>query len=349
MNADLAEDIIEIIGLERYDIGILDRQGLPKFSDLVGDAITGQLDLSFNGLLSSFGEIIFAEFLANGALLRQLIIIAILGALMSCLTEAFKHKSAGETGFYVTYLMAALLAVSSFYVSVEILNGLVGLVGAIMYASIPLMIGLMAMGGNFVGAASLHPILFFAMQVITKFVSDVFIPLVLASAALDIAGQVASDGHKLEKMAGLLRKIANWSLKGIIALFAFLITLQRLSAPIISNAALRTSRSVVGAVPMVGNAFTAAVDTVVNFSTAARSGVLVALVIVLCFVLASPLLKMFVLSFIYRVTGAFLQPVADKRLVTLMDCIAKHMTMLFNAGAMLGVMCIYTVVILLSF
>jgi stage III sporulation protein AE len=88
---------------------------------------------------------------------------------------------------------------------------------------------------------------------------------------------------------------------------------------------------------------------VVNFSQAARSGVLIALVLVLCAVLVAPLLKILALSFIYRATAAFLQPVADARLVTLMDNIGKHMQMLFNAAALIGVMCVYTVVILLSF
>lgn len=345
---DYANEIIELIGLDRYDIGILDRPGMPRFTDIVRNALTGQLDLTLHGIISAFGEVVFAEFLENGQIIRQLVIIAILGALMSCLTEAFKHKSAGETGFYVTYLIAVLLAVSSFYISVEILNGLVSLVNAIMLASIPLMIGLMVMGGNFVGAAGFQPMLYFALQLVTWFIANIFVPIVLASAALDITGQLAPDGHRLEKMAALLRQIGKWSLKGILATFAFLLTMQRVSAPIISNATLRTSRSVVGAVPVVGNAFTAAVDTVVNFSQAARSGVLVALVMVLCFTLAAPLLKMLVLSLIYRTTAALLQPIADKRLVSLMDGIGKHMAMLFNAAALIGVMCIYVIVILLS-
>ena len=346
---DHADEILNMINLDRYEIGILDQPGLPRFADLVSNAISGQLDLSLGGLFSAFGDILFGQFLANGALIRQLVVIAILGALMSCLTEAFKHKSAGETGFYVTYLMAVLLAVSSFYIAVGILTGLVSLTTGIMQASIPLMIGLMAMGGNFVGAASFHPLMFFALQLVAWFISGVFIPLVLASAALDIAGQIAREGHKLEKMAQLLRKIASWSLKGILAAFAFILTLQRISAPIISNTAIRTSRSVVGAVPVVGNAFSAAVDTVVNFSRAARSGVLVALVILLCFVIAAPLIKMLALSLIYRITAAFLQPIGDPRLIALMDGMAKHISMLFNAAALIGVMCVYVVVILLSF
>lgn len=350
MNTDrLYDEIIDAIGLDRYELGILDMPGMPTFGDLVRDAVSGRLDFSLGGIFSAFGEVIFAEFLANGGLIRQLILIALLGALMSVLTEAFRHKSAGETGFYVTYLMAVLPAIASFYIAVEILTGLVSLTGEIMQAAIPLMFGLMAMGGNFTGAASLNPVLFMGLQAVNWFVSHVFVPLVLGCAALDIIGQLSQDGHKLEKLAEFLRKIAGWSLKGILASFAFLLTLQRISAPIISNAAIRTSRSVAGAVPVVGDAFTAAVDSVVIFSQAARSGVLVALVIVLCLAIAAPLIKIFVMSLIYRGVAAFLQPVADKRLIALMDNVGKHMGMIFNAAALVGVVCIYAVVLLLSF
>ncbi|MCL1877281.1 MAG: stage III sporulation protein AE [Defluviitaleaceae bacterium] len=353
LNADLhdglQEEILGAIGLDRYEIGILDRPGMPTFADLVSDAISGQLDLSLGGIFSAVTEIIFAEFLAHGGLIRQLIIIAILGALMSVLTETFRSKSSGETGFYVTYLMAVLPAIASFYIAVEILTGLVSLTDSIMQAAIPLMFGLMAMGGNFTGAASLNPLLFMGLQAISWFISHIFVPLVLICAALDIIGQLSPDGNKLEKPAEFLRKIASWSLKGILATFAFSLTLQRISAPILSNAAIRTSRSVAGAVPVVGDAFTAAVDTVVHFSQAARSGVLVALVLILCLAVASPLIKIFTMSLVYRGVAAFLAPIADKRLITLLDSIGKHMGMLFNAAALVGVVCIYAVVVLLSF
>jgi len=351
MNASphTVDDILNSIRLEQYGIGVLDLPNMPRFIDLVRDALTGQIDLSPVGLVNSFIGVIFAEFVAHNGLIRQLFVVAILSALMSVLTEAFTHKAAGETGFYVTFLMTVALAISSFYIAVGILTGLVSLVNNIMHAAIPMMIALMAMGGNFMGAAGFNSILFFALQVLGWFIGGIFVPLVLAATALDIASKLSEDGEKLDKLSELLRKIAGWMLKGMLALFAFLLTLQRFTAPITSNLAIRTSRSVVGAVPVVGNAFTAAVDTVVNFSQAARSGVLVALVLVLCMAVASPLVKIFALSFIYKVAAAFLQPVADKRLVTLMDGIGKHLTMLFHAAALIGVMCVFTVVILLSF
>jgi len=342
-------EILDNINLDRYDLTPLDIPNMPRFIDLVRDAISGQLDLSPMGLMYSFAGVIFGEFIANGQLIRQLVIIAIIGALMSVLTEAFTHKSSGETGFYVTFLMTAALAVSSFYVAVGILQRLISTITGVMYASMPLMVGLLVMGGNFTGAAGFNSILFFALQFLTQFITRVFVPLILAATALDIASKLSADGTKLTKLSDLVRKIADWTLKGLLALFAFLLTLQRLAAPIVNNLVVRTSRNVVGAVPVVGNALTAAMDTVVGFSQAARSGVLVALVLVLCAAIIGPVIKIFALSFIYKLIAAFIQPVADERLVTLMDSIGKHLTMLFFAAALVGVMCIYAVVIMLSF
>ena len=341
-------DALDMIPFDDYDIGILDRPNMPSFRYLVGEAIRGELDLSFSGVLNSIIQLIFSEFTASTHLLRQLLIIAILSALISCLTEAFSYKSAGDLGFYVTFIMAMLLAISSFHLSVEVLNSVVSLVSNIMLAAVPLMVAVMAASGNIAGAASFHPLMFFALQLITRFISLVYVPLVLASAGLDFANHL-SDTIRLDKFAELLRKIAEWTLKGIVAVFALLLTLQRFSAPILSNVALRTTQSAVGAIPVVGSALNAAVDTVVHFGQAARSGVLVAMVLVLCVTLATPLLKLFVLSFIYRITAGVIQPVADKRLVKCMDITAKHMSQLFYAAAIIGVMCVYTVVILLSF
>ena len=342
-------DIMGIMHMEQYDLRALNLPGMPSFIEIVQDAIAGNLDLSFTGLIYIFFQIVFAEVLVSGYLIRQLLIIAILGALMSVLTDAFTYKGASEAGFYVTFLMATLLAISSFHLSVGILTDLVSLVDNIMTASVPMMIGLMTMGGNVVGAASFHPLLFFALQFVSWFISEIFVPLILASAAIDIASKLSTDGSKLDMLADIVRKIAGLTLRGIVAVFVFLLTLQRVTAPILSNVALQTSRNVVGAVPVIGDAFTAAMDTVINFSQAARSGVLVALVLVLCAVLATPLIKILVLSTIYQLVAAFLQPVADKRLVSLMDIVGKSMISMFSAAGLIGVMCIYTVIILLSF
>jgi len=348
ITASPAFDISEFIPFENYDIAILDRPGIPGFRDLVQQIIRGEFDLSLGGILGAGMQIIFGEFMANSGLLRQLLVIAILSALMSCLTEAFTHKSAGELGFYVTFLMAVMLVISSFYLSVQILNSVVALASNIMLAAIPLMLAIMAISGSFVGAASFHPLMFFALQLVARFVTTIYVPLILASAGLDMVNHM-SETVKLDKMANVLQIVANWGLKGILLVFGLLLTLQRFAAPIISNLALRATYSAVGAIPVVGSALNAAMTTVHHFGTTARHGVLVALVIVLCVAMATPLIKLFVLSCMYRLTAGFVQPISDKRLVKCLDSAATHMGQFFTAAGLIGIMCVYSVVILLSF
>ena len=339
---------LDSLQLEQYDLSALDAPAGRSFLTLAQEVVRGELDLSFNGILTAGLEIVFAEFFANGAIIRQLLLVAILGALLRCLTQAFSHKSAGETGFYVTYLMAVVLAISSFQVSVSILTSLVATVNAMMMAATPVMIALMVMGGNFTHAAGFHPLLFFALQLISGFITAVFIPLVLAAVALDIVNQLNSD-NKIDKLAALVRKLADYALRAVVGVFMFVLTLQRIATPILNNAALRTTRSAAGAIPVVGNALTAAMDTVLVFSQTARSGVLVALVLVLAIALLTPLIKLFALSWVYRIAAAIMQPITDERLTTCMDTAGRAMGQLFSAGVMLGVMCVYSVVILLSF
>ena len=340
-------DVSTVFQLERYDLAPLNRPGLPSFTDIFNQVIRGEMDFSLMGILQIGADLLFGEFVLNMGLIRQLLIVAILGALMRTLTENFTHKSAGELGFYVTYLVTVLLAISSFQLSVGVLSGLVGVVTTMMQASVPLMVGVMAVSGNVAGAASFHPLMFVALQVIAWFISSVFIPLVMTAAALDIANNLA-EGNRLERLAHILNKIAEWALKALLAVFVFLLTLQRFSAPIVNNLALRTTRTAVGAIPVVGNALTAAVDTVTYFGQAAKSGVLVALVIVLVAALVTPLLKMLALSWVYRLAAGFIQPVADTRLVKLMDSVGKHMGTLFTAAALISVTCVYAVIIILS-
>ena len=335
--------------LNAYDLTPLNLPDMPRFIDLVTDIVTGQIDLSPSGIFSRLGEIIFREIFANGLLIRQLLVVAIIGALLSVLTQAFTHKGAGEVGLYVTFLMGAGVAVSSYYIAVEIFTGLMGVINVVMLASVPIMAGLMAMGGNFVGGAWVHGGLFVMLQLLSAFISHVFVPLVLGAAGLDIVSKMFSDGAKLTMLSGLVAKIADWGLKGILGAIGFLLTLQRFAAPVASNLAIGTTRNIVGAVPVVGGAFTAAVDTIQGFSQAGRSGVLVALVLVLVWVVAGPLAKIFMIGLVYKFVAAFLQPVADPRLVAIVASVGKHLSMIFFAGALVGLVCIYGVIVLLSF
>lgn len=343
-------DLSSVLGshLNQFELNSLDASGLPSFIELVRKAAGGQLDLSLSGVMGAGLQLFFDELRLNTGLIRQLLVIVIISALLKCLSDAFKHKSAGELGFYVTYIMAVLLAFSSFQLAVGILSDMTETIAGMMESAVPLIISLMAMSGNVAGAAVFHPVLIFAVQMVTRFISEIFIPILLASAVLQIVSQLA-EGNPLGKMTLLVKKGADLTLKAIVFIFALLLTLQKISVPIANNLALKTAKAAAGAVPVVGGALSSAMDTVLYWSSAAKSGVLVALVIVLCVAVAVPLVKMVAIMSVCKLVAALAQPVCDERIANCVDQIGSYTAILTGAGALVAVMSIYAVVILLSF
>lgn len=347
MNAD-PTDLSSVLGsqLERFDLSGLNT-GV-SFSELVLKAVNGEIDLSLSGVANAGLGLFFNEFLLNAQLIRQLLVIAVLGAMLKCLSDAFKHKAAGELGFYVTYIMAVLLAFSSFQLSVGILSDLVSQLSGSMESAVPLIVSLLAMSGSVGSAAVFHPVLIFAVQMITRFISEIFIPVLLAAAVLQIVNHLA-EGAPLSKLTVLIRKGADLTLKGIVFLFALLLTLQKITVPIADNLALKTAKAAANAVPVVGGALGSAVDAVLFAGSAAKHGVLAALIIVICVSAAAPLLKMLALMLTCKLTAALIQPVCDERIANCLDSIGSFTAILTGAGALVVVMFIYAVVILLLF
>lgn len=345
----MKEELSPILGnhLSQIDLQSLENDQF-SFTNILWQAIGGELDLSLAGIADMVMRTFLSELWLNGVLFRQLLIIAILSALIKCLTDSFKSSSIGNVAFYVSYLIIITIIVSSFRISTGILTDMVGQMTGMMEASVPLMLSLAAMSGNVTGAAVLNPILFMGIAFMARFIAYVFIPLVTAAAILHMVDFMAG-GDTFSNAIDIITSGAKTMLKFIIFLFLSLLALQKVSAPIVNNLALRTARAAAGAVPMVGGALNSAMDTVLNLSAAARSGVLVALIIVIALASAVPLLKLFSFMFVYKLVAAVIQPICDERIVKCLDGLGDYVGMLFYAGLLVSIMFVFTAVIMLSF
>lgn len=319
-----------------------------SFTDWMWRAVSGELDLSLTGILDALTGLFMNELFMNGVLIRQLLLIAILSALLRCLSDSFKTKSVGELGFYVSYILIFAAIIASFRMAAGILLELVTRTTGIMEAAVPLMLSLTAMSGNFTGAAVLNPVLFMGFTLMSHFIGFVFIPLVTAAAILHMANHM-TENSIFTKTADFIKSGSKLMLKFMVFLFLSLLALQKVSAPIVNNLALRTARAAAGAVPVVGGALNSAMDTVIHISSAARSGVLVAMVIVICTAAAIPLIKLLTFVVIYKLTAAVVQPICDERIVKCLDGLGDYVGMLLSAGVLVSVMFLFTCVIMLTF
>lgn len=319
-----------------------------NFNELILKAIKGELDLSPLNIIKSISKIMFEELYENSSIMRNLLVISFLAALIKNLTESFESKGVGELGFLVSYIMLIMVAFSSFTVAVSITQSLISDLASIMEASVPLLISLIVMSGQVVSAYAFHPIIVFIINIITFFIKDTLIPIVVLATGIHIVNYL-TEKEILTKFAELIRTISIWTLKGICFLFISILALQRISSPILNNLAIKTAKSSMGAIPVIGDALIGTVDTVMSFTHAAKSGVIIALIVAVIMLCAIPVIKLLALVAIYKFIAAVTEPICDERIVDCVDSIGNFLMLLIGCVVMVIVMFIVNLVVIMSY
>jgi len=325
-----------------------DTYGGLSFQQLVGQAVSGQLNLSPGYLVGQLSQMLFRELYQNAGLIRSLVLIALLGAVLKCLTESFKSKSAGELGFYVSYIALIIVLFSSFKLCVDIMLDAVGGVAALMEAALPLIIQLIVLSGGVTSASVFSPLVLFMTNAVTGVVYWVAGPLLIMAAVLQIVNYLMPK-DMLSKLSELIRDGLRWLLKAMTGLFLGVLSLQKISAPILDRAAVKTASSVAGAIPVVGDIVTGAVQSVAYWVSAAKSGVLVAIVVAILLAGLVPVIKLLAMVLVYKSTAALIQPLCEDKITECIDAIGSFAALLLGFTVMVMIMFLFAVMILLSF
>lgn len=115
---------------------------------------------------------------------------------------------------------------------------------------------------------------------------------------------------------------------------------QNLLAPVIDNFKSTLISRTAGMIPGLGTSINAVTEIMVGTGIVIKNGVGVAAILVLLAMCMGPVVKIWVMTFLYRMVAAIMQPVADRRML---GCI----TGVGEGGRLLGKVMVTTVVMFL--
>jgi stage III sporulation protein AE len=351
IDSNLIKENLQMFDLQSIDEIISNGDSIykkPSIEELITDSVTGKLDLSIENMINTFLKILFSEIYSNSAIMKQLLIIVLLAAILKNLADSFSNKSVGELGFYVTYTVIVMYLLTSFYVAIEIVKDVIINLTSFMQVSMPFMMALMTMTGNVTSSYVFSPIIFFAINFITVLVQIIIAPAIILAASLQIVNYL-TEKEILTKFSDLLKDSCTMAIKGLALLFVTILSLQKISAPILNNLALKTAKVGVSAIPVVGSVLNGAVDTVIYFTSAVKSGSLVAIILVIISLCIVPLIKLISIIIILKFIAAVIQPISDERIVKCIDSIAGYTFLLLGCTTIVIVMFVFSVMIMLSF
>lgn len=199
-----------------------------------------------------------------------------------------------------------------------------------------------------VSATMLQPIIVFIITLVGNLITNVIIPLVLVSTALGIISQI-SDKIQIDKLSKFLKSSGVWALGVLITLFVGVASLESSLTSSVDGVTSKTAKAAVSSfIPVVGKILGDAVETVIGCSGILKNALGVIGVIIIIGICIIPIIKLMVLMAIYYIGAAICQPIADGKIVKLLEQMGETFKVLLGILCSVSVMLIVGVTIIIK-
>ena len=326
------------------------QQELPSFSvrNLFYQLINGGDLPAFSELLQQMLQTLLADTAGHFHLLGQLILLAIVFALLRQLEGSFGRGNIQNLSGIMVQAAAVLLILESGQQVLEYASAAVYRMTSCMMALLPVQMLLMTLLGNIRTAGLLQPSLLFMVQAAAVFFRTVLLPLVTMEFLLKLINSF-SDTYRMTGLAAFLRKVILTSISFFIMLFLAVLSLQGIGGKVMDHLALRTARYIAGsAVPVVGGMLSGLMDTFLSGVLAIKNAVGVVGLLAILLLTVLPAVKILVLYFLYSFAAALLQPLGDTRMISLMEQAAGSFMLAFAVVALTGILFFFMILIVLA-
>lgn len=308
-----------------------------------GDTLSNLRDTG-KGIVSFF----FKEIISNFGIMGKLLILAIFCAILQNLHNAFEEDAVGRLAYGICYILIIIMAVKNFNDAMNIGVHAIDTMTGFMQALLPTLLALLAAVGGISSSAVFQPVLFSSITLITTFIKVFVMPLILFSAVLSILNNL-SDSINISKLASLLKQVAVGALGLVLTAFVGVITVQGIASASIDGAAIRTAKFAVdNFIPIVGKFLSDAFDAVVSCSMILKNGIGIAGFVILLLICSFPLIKMFSIVVIYKVTSALIQPILDNQIVQCLNDMGNAMLILLCCVTAVAVMFLMALTVIMG-
>lgn len=300
----------------------------------------GKGNLSFDKLMKACVSLVFKEVASVMKIAISLIVVAMLCALLKNLQDAFSNGSISQIAFYACYAVLIMLLTRSFLISISVAKDVIYGISNFMAAILPVLVTMIGVAGGFVQAATIDPIVMGAVVLIPNIYATLIIPLILISFTLQFANNL-SDEHKIDNLCKIFKQSIIWIQGIIITAFIALLTIRGITANTMDAVALKTTKFAIdNFVPIVGKAFSDAITAVAGYSLIIKNAISGIGLLVIVLIILYPIIKLVLMTFIYKLSAALVEPISDKRitasiaatgdsLVLLLSCVLSVSLMFF--------------------
>lgn len=286
-------------------------------NEILNDAIKGEVDNST--LLKKILNILGKEVTTNIKSLVSILAIILIHSILKSISESLENNNISKLIYYVQYILIVTVIMSNFTDIIKLVQDTTGNLIGFMNALVPLLITLMMYTGSITTSSVVEPIILFMINFIGNIIQNLIIPFVLVLTSLVIISKISDKVH-IYKLSKFFKSGIVWFLGIVLTVFVGIVSLEGTLSSSVDGITAKTTKAVVSsAIPVVGKILGDAVDTVLGCGIVLKNAVGLVGVVIVIGICIMPILKLFVLSVSYKLLSTVVQPIADEKIIDLLE------------------------------
>lgn len=284
-----------------------------KFSTLVQELLTdGMSGFDYSGIVSWIKDALFYEMGTNRKILVEVVVLAIGFSILKHFSEAFKQAYISDICFFIVYSIVAVLLMQSFEIYSGIADTALTQSVDFMKALVPTFCISMVFSAGIETSAGFYQMAFLVIYLIQWLFLKVLMPLIHVYVLMELFNHFFED-EKFGNLTELIKGIVNWGMKSAGVAVLGLNVVQGLIAPAKDRLTNGTISKAAAVIPGVGEVLSGMGEVMLGAGILIKNCVGVAALVILIAISMMPVLKILMLSLMYKLAAVVVEPAADKR------------------------------------
>lgn len=301
----------------------------PSFTELVHAIMGGDRQGIRQWVKKLFDQTVILEMQSVSHLAYQVLALGILASLFAGFSKVFPGERIAGTAEFMTSMMLGTVLAAAFLDSAAVTEAALRSQMNFVRVLLPAYCMAAAWSGSAAASAAWLELLLFVLAVMEGLYLGVLLPMTKLEAVLTFVSNMSGE-KTLDKMTGLIKDAVIWGARSLPAIVIGFQLVQGMVLPVADAVQTAGLQKIMGMVPGIGQGAGAAVKLLLGSSVLIRNSMGAAIVVILGVISLVPLLKLGLLTILYRMASALLQPAADSHIVEMIEGIAEGERLLFG-------------------
>lgn len=332
--------IYDMLGVDTADAKL--EEILPRGVSLefmMQSIASGNLKIIGNMLIQLIREAAFEEIPAIKIFIIQLVSVILIGSLFTNLSNSFGSTFVSENGFYVSYMIVTSLLLAVFCLAIDIVKNTLERILMLIRIIVPVYALSIAFVGHAKTSVGMYQLTLTAIWIVEAIILNVILPLTKYYVIISLINNINKE-DSFSKLGDLIKNAVIWLLRTVVIFIGGLNVIKGLVDPQIDAIGRTTVNKLISVIPG-GGMVSVLTGTFLGAGMVVKNSIGISGIILLLVIVLAPVVKIFLIRFMVRISMVMIQPLGEKRYIEGIDAMTQGLSLLLQiiaSGVMLFVL-----------